>query len=117
MEEEITMTKKKNDSEFVDNTDEYTDDNIDEDIEEQHYGNRDMILNEEVTMRDSSSQDEEIDETMPTKYNKKNNQKLRLLGNKYAGMKTIINDNEEKIVKKCTERRERHKRKALHPWS
>ncbi|KAL3272883.1 hypothetical protein HHI36_014343 [Cryptolaemus montrouzieri] len=48
MEEEITMTKKNNDSEFVDNTDEYTDKNIDEDIEEQHYGNRDMILNEEV---------------------------------------------------------------------
>ncbi|KAL3273067.1 hypothetical protein HHI36_014522 [Cryptolaemus montrouzieri] len=121
MEEEITMTKKNNDSEFVDNTDEYTDENIDEDIEEPHYGNRDMILNEEVTMREeniveecvehineeinanidvnideqhfrnqkiilnectgifdivedsSSSQDEKKDETMPTKYNKKNN--------------------------------------------
>ncbi|KAL3285853.1 hypothetical protein HHI36_000373 [Cryptolaemus montrouzieri] len=123
MEEEITMTKKNNDSEFVDNTDEYTDENIDEDIEEQHYGNRDMILNEEVTMSEeniveeciehineetnanideqhfgnqkiilnectgifdivsdsSSSQDEKMDEIMPTKYIEKNNQKLRLL--------------------------------------
>ncbi|KAL3286113.1 hypothetical protein HHI36_000626 [Cryptolaemus montrouzieri] len=117
------MTKKNNDSEFVDNTDEYTDKNIDENIEEQPYGNRDMILNEEVTMREeniveesvehineetnanidvnvdeqhfgnqkiilnectgifdivedsSSSQDENMDETMPTKYNKKNNQR------------------------------------------
>ncbi|KAL3289908.1 hypothetical protein HHI36_023293 [Cryptolaemus montrouzieri] len=123
MEEEITMTKKNNDSEFVDNTDEYTDENINDDIEEQHYGNRDKILNEEVTMREeniveqcvehineetnsnidvnideqhfgnqkiilnertgifdivedsSSSQDEKMEETMPTKYNKKNNQK------------------------------------------
>ncbi|KAL3265736.1 hypothetical protein HHI36_009938 [Cryptolaemus montrouzieri] len=50
MEEEITMTNKNNDSEFVDNTDEYTDENIDGDIEEQLYGNRDMILNEKVTM-------------------------------------------------------------------
>ncbi|KAL3283883.1 hypothetical protein HHI36_018052 [Cryptolaemus montrouzieri] len=51
MEKEITMTKKNNDSQFVDNTDEYTDENIHEDIEEQHYGSRDMILNEEVTKR------------------------------------------------------------------
>ncbi|KAL3281761.1 hypothetical protein HHI36_004965 [Cryptolaemus montrouzieri] len=115
-------------AEFVDNTDEYTDENIDEGIEEQHYGNRDMILNEEVTMREeniveecvehineetnanidvnndeqhfgnqkiilkectgifdivedsSSSQDERMNKTVPTKYNKKNNQTLRLLG-------------------------------------
>ncbi|KAL3265733.1 hypothetical protein HHI36_009935 [Cryptolaemus montrouzieri] len=124
MEEEITMTNKNNDSEFVDNTDECTDENIDEDIEKQHYGNRDMIVNEEVTMREeiiveecvehinedinanidvnideqhfrnqkiilnectgifdivkdsSSLQVEKMDETIPTKYNKKNNQKL-----------------------------------------
>ncbi|KAL3274028.1 hypothetical protein HHI36_015446 [Cryptolaemus montrouzieri] len=34
MEEEIKMTKKNSDSEFVENTDKYTDENIDEDIEE-----------------------------------------------------------------------------------
>ncbi|KAL3276996.1 hypothetical protein HHI36_012358 [Cryptolaemus montrouzieri] len=54
MEEDITMTKENNDSEFVNNTDDYTDENIDEDIEEPHYGNRHMILNEEVTMREEN---------------------------------------------------------------
>ncbi|KAL3266477.1 hypothetical protein HHI36_010647, partial [Cryptolaemus montrouzieri] len=55
----------------------------------------------------SSSQDEKIDETMPIKYNKKNNQKLRLLGRKYEGMKTIINDNDEKIVRKNVQKEEK----------
>ncbi|KAL3278389.1 hypothetical protein HHI36_013717 [Cryptolaemus montrouzieri] len=145
-----------NDLEFIDISDEYTDENIDEDIEEQHYGNRDKILNEKVTIREeniveecvehinketnanidvnideqhfgnqriilnecttgifdtvedsNSSQDEKVDETMLTKYNKKNNQKFRLLGKKYEGMKNIINDNEGKIIKKNAQKEEK----------